>query len=194
MTKNQKLEWVLSGLLMISFLVCLYVAIDNLDLFGTKKVSTGVVISVVALFVIGGVFLINYLIKTILAFTRKTDGKLVPLMWILAPAACAVITIFFANGMWTFNQEFVVFNILSVVFGVLEILIINLYFAVFYGRNKVMAFSLIIYNALVWGKVLLDGVDRNIKFVHNYYIAFFVCAVFIGYIELAIRNKIRENK
>ena len=194
MTKNQKIEWLASGLILLSFFVLMCVAVRNLDLFGTKETDPLVIVAIIAFFSVCGVFIINYLIKTVLSLVRKDNGTVIPLIWISAPVSCGLISIFFANGMWSFNEEFVFFNILSVVFGVFEIIIVNIYYAVFYGKDRIMIFSQILFNAAVWGYVFLNNIDSYIRLVHNVYLAMFIPAVFAGYIEFAIRSRLSENK
>ena len=193
MTKNQKIEWVLTGLVIAAWYVFMFVALQSFELFTSKPATAGEVISGIAFIALCGAFIINYMIKTVLSFIRKDNGKLVPCVWIFAPAACAVITCFLANGIWSFNKEFLFFNIISVVFGIAEIIIVNWYFAVFYGKGRIMLISMILYNAAVWAYVL-SCPSARISYVHNIYLVIFIPAVFTGYIEYAVRSRLSKNK
>ncbi len=194
MTKNQKLEWALSGLIIASWYVLMFVVLQNFGLFASKPATAGEIISTLTFISVCGAFIINYIVKIILSFVRKDNGKLIPFVWIFAPAACAVISCFFANGIWTFNKEFLFLNIISVVFGVIEIIIVNCYYAVFYGKDRVMLISMILYNAAVWAYVLSGSHTTRICYVHNVYLIMFIPAVFAGYIEFMVRTKLSKNK
>ncbi|MBR1797285.1 MAG: hypothetical protein IJ757_04650 [Clostridiales bacterium] len=183
MTKNQKIEWALSCVLIILAFVALYESIKHLDIFGTQGPHPVQLISIIALFAAIAAWGVNYIIKVILAYVKKDQSRIVLLSWTLGPVIIAAGTALLVNGAISFNSQFRVFNLLSTVGVILMVLIYNVFFILYFGKGKAYV-SLVLYNIV---SILLSL--KNISFIHNYYLALLIPAIVFGYAELLLTSK-----
>ena len=75
MSKNQKIEWITTGVFIVVFVSLMFAVIQNYDAWGNSPVSAAEVILMVAVIITAAVWLINYYIKTILALKRRTEPR-----------------------------------------------------------------------------------------------------------------------
>ncbi len=185
MTKVQKCEWAaLAGIILV-FPVLLWVAIDNLDLFGMKDTSPAEIITFLLFFGVALFYLVTYIIRIIIDIVKKTMSFKLVLVRIIAPILIVIATVALVNGAAPFSEEFSYLTVFTVSGVVLTCVMYNVFFF-FYWGTKHMYFSLILFNIAALA-VALNGL--GVSYVHNYYLAVLIPALCIGYLEFFIRTR-----
>ena len=190
MSKNQKIEWVLSVLVIISFFGTMYSVMQNFDLFGTKEVTIAEIISMTSLAITGVAWIINYLVKIAVSIRTADDGARTPLVWIFGPIIFAIATGALINGTGNFTQGFEFLAVFAGIGIFLTCIAYNVFFCLYFGKRTPMYVALIIYNLAV---IIYATTTNTLGFIHNVYLGFFIPATVIGYLEFFIREKIENN-
>lgn len=189
MTKVQKCEWAaLAGIILV-FPVLLWVAIDNLDLFGMKDTSPAEIITFLLFFGVALFYLVTYIIRIIIDIVKKTMSFKLVLVRIIVPILIVIATVALVNGAAPFSEEFSYLTVFTVSGVVLTCIMYNAFFF-FYWGTKHMYFSLILFNIAAWA-VALKGL--GVSYVHNYYLAVLIPALCIGYLEYFIRTRLSHG-
>ncbi len=185
MSKNQKIEWITTAVLIVCVVSLGFAVILNFDLWGTSPVSPAEIILTVASIISAAVWLINYYVKTILALKRRTEPRFVAFVWLLAPLVISIGTSLLTNGANSFSGEFASWNIISSVGVFLMVVALVFYFYMFFGKRH-MWVSLVIYCLLSFVVTLIR---EDMDHMHNYYLMCLFPMIVLGYLELFIRNK-----
>jgi len=186
MTKSQKTEWLLSTLLIPLFFFALYESVKNLDLFGNRVPAVSEIVSYILLLGTLSAFLINYIVKIIVALISKRYAKKVLLIWCLGPVVITIGTLLLINGAFSFNADFVFLNILSIIGVLLMIGVYNVFYFYYWGEHKGIWISQFIYNI---GAIALAMTEWAPHFIHNFYLALLLPAIAVGYIEFYLKKK-----
>lgn len=190
MTRCQKVEWLLSVLLIVFFILTMYAALQNFDLWGNSTTSPLEIFAIFALMAVAIAWVINYIIKIITSIKTGRDGRKIPLIWIFAPVFFTIATLVLINGTYGFSEGFDFLEV-PAAFGIfITCIAYNIYFCVFFGKRTPMYVTLVLYNIAALGYAAAGNL---IQFAHNVYLGFFIPAVIIGYLEFYIRERISSN-
>lgn len=129
------------------------------------------------------VLVINYMVKIPFAILHKTNGILVPILWIVLPLLLIILLLIEQN----------------IIVMVAAIILYNLWLCLFYGKKKIMWITLIMFNFMPWlfreyyDYLYIQGEYELPTLIEGYTCTFFT-AVAIGYIELWVRRFVHKHK
>ena len=184
MSKNQKIEWITTGVFIVVFVSLMFAVIQNYDAWGNSPVSAAEVILMVAVIITGSVWLINYYVKTILALKRRTEPRFVGFVWLLGPLVITTATSLFSK-VYGKNNGSDSNGFLTAAGVFLMVVLIVFYFYMFFGK-RTMWVSLVLYCLAAFVFAL---VREDMEHMHYFYLTCFLPFVVIGYLEMFIRNK-----
>ena len=185
MSKNQKIEWITTGVFIVVFVSLMFAVIQNYDAWGNSPVSASEVILMVAVIITGAVWLINYYVKTILALKRRTEPRFVGFVWLLGPLVITAAASFLPKVLRNNGNGSGLTGFLSVAGIFLMVVLIVFYFYMFFGK-RTMWVSLVLYCLAAFVFAL---VREDMEHMHYFYLTCFLPFVVIGYLEMFIRNK-----
>lgn len=183
MSKIQKIEFLIIILLLTTFMLF---TIEVMSSFGQSSFSNIEIFWGMCSVFLSILFLIIYILKII-----KENAKLIRLLLCFFPVLSITFSVLFVNGVFSFNSDFFVLNIISIILEIIMIILYNLFILCYYGKNRKMIITLILYNLVVISSSI-RGVGIN--YIHHYYFGYLLFAILGGYIELMVRNKILALK
>lgn len=184
MSKNEKIEWLTCISIVITFILCIYIGISNMELFSDSPPTFLEIIlfGLLAFEII--VLIISYIYKLI-----NEKDKVIRLIWIVCPIIAIVFSMVFENGIYSFNKEFMPLNVLSIILEIIMVLLYNIYFFVYFGKTRRMYVTLFTYNVAAF---IISVKTAGIIYIHHYYLAFFILAIILGYAEWICINKLKK--
>ena len=182
MSKNQKREFIVIILLLISFVIFIIDFLNNFSLFGDSSLSFMGIISFIFLIVLSLTFIIIYIIKV-----KDEKNKYIKYLFAFFPIIAVLFSYIFVNGVFSF--EFLFLNILSIILEFIRIILYNIFILFYYGKNKTIV-TLVLYNLIV---IFISIKGTGINYIHHYYIGYLLVAILFGYIELIIKNKLKKK-
>lgn len=184
MKKIQKIEFITIFLFLIFFILFIQEVLKGCSLFGGEcNISNVGMLSFWFLLLFLLTFLVIYIIKIL-----NEKDKLVKLLWIVFPVVSILFSILYVDGVFGF--DFFFFNLIGIILEFVMIVFYNLFFLYYFDDNRKMIITLILYNFVV----LLNSVDGSgIDYIHHYYLGYLILAIWFGYIELIIRNKLEKK-
>ena len=187
MNKYQKIEFVSIIVFIICFLIYFPMAIGNIVYVlagGESSSSTYETILMIIMTICTVVFAINYIVKTI-----KEKDRLLKMIWSVIPIMGIIYSLIYVNGMCGAND--LLLDIIGIIFGTIMVVLYNIYFLYYYGKENRSYISLILYNLAV---VCFTIEETGIAYINHYYLGLFIVFVILGYIELAIKQLIKRKK
>lgn len=130
------------------------------------------------------IFIVNYIIKIF-----KEKNKDTKIIWSVIPILAILFTCIFPNGMIASSN--IIFNIVSVALGIVMMFLYNVFFYFYYGNNNTCYITLVLYNVAT---IISSVLGVGINYINNYYLAYLLIFIDIGYLELLIKNKISNYK
>lgn len=185
MKKIQKIEVIIIFLFILSFFTLGYFSLENLSLFSDAPVTLEEIVSAIVCLATVIVFAVVYIIKICLVKNNKLR-----LLWAVFPILAIVCSVLYVNGVFSFYDEFVVWNIISVILAIGMIALYNIYVLFYCGEGRKPLITLAIYNiAVVWSAIAGAG----LQYIHHYYLGFLLLAMIGAYIEVSVKEKVKSK-